>query len=110
MNELDKPYFYELKNGEVRTSYLDVEDGLCKSSTSMLASYSKEMSCAEIMLNIESIYITDELDEQAIADLVGNDVYSVYCKGDTICYNDTELEFSNVYNYDNVNYSTSLME
>ncbi len=110
MSELDKPYFYELKNGEVRTSYLDVEDGLCKSSTSMLVSYSKKMSCAEIMLNMESIYIADELDEQAIANLTADDIYSVYCNEDVICYNDPELEFSNIYNYDNVNYTTSLME
>ena len=108
MNELDKLHYFELKNGEVRTSYLDVQDGLCKSSTNMPVSYSTEMSCAEIMLNAESVYIAEELNEDALLDLTGKDVFSVYLKGNDICYNDSKLEFTNVYDFDKVSYSTFL--
>ena len=109
MNDLDENYYYQLKNGEVRTSYLDVEDGLCKSAVNMYVAYANDTCCAEIMLNMESLYIAEELDEQVIIDLIDKKIYSVYCKDEVVFYNDSELEFTDVYDFNNVNYSTSLM-
>lgn len=109
LNDLDSQHYYELKNGEVRTSYLDVTDGMCKSAVKSLVSYSKEKSCAEILLNMIPIYITDTLDKQAVFDLSSKGVYSVYCKDSVIYHNESTLTFSNLYNYDNVSYTTSLM-
>lgn len=109
MNAFDKYHSYELQNGEVRTSYLDIEDGLCKSAVNMYVAYAEGMSCSEIMLNIAPSYIAESLDEQVAVDLTKEKIYSVYCKDDVIIYNDSELEFTNVYDFNNVNYSTSLM-
>lgn len=110
MNEYDRPYYYALKNGEVRTSYLDIKDGFCKSAVNSLVSYSENKSCAEVLLSIMPLYITEELNEQAIIDLSSEDVYSIYCKDSVIYYNDSNVVISDLYNYDNVNYTASLMK
>ena len=85
-------------------------DGFCKSAVNTLISYSENKSCAEVLLSIMPLYITEELNEQAIVDLSSEDVYSIYCKDSVIYYNDSNVVISDLYNYDNVNYTASLMK
>ena len=110
LSEEDSTHYYELKNGEVRTSYLDIKDGMCKSAVNTLVSYSKEKSCAEVLLSIVPVYIAEALDEQALIDLTTEDVYSIYCKDSVIYYNDSEIAISDMYDHYNVSYTTSMME
>ena len=110
LNEQDAGYYYELSSGEVRTSYLDVTDGMCKSAANNLVSYSEEKGCAEILLSMIPIYITEEFDEQAVAALTEEEIYSVYCKSSVIYYNDSTMQLSDLYKNENINYTTSLME
>lgn len=109
MDEYDRPHYYELKNGEVRTSYLDIKDGMCKSAVNTMISYSKEKGCAEVLLSIMPIYIAETLDEQALVDLLSEDVYSIYCKDSVIYYNNSDVIISDLYDIDQIHYTLSLM-
>ena len=46
-----------------KISYLDIKDGFCKSAVNSLVSYSENKSCAEVLLSIMPLYITEELKE-----------------------------------------------
>lgn len=75
--EMVHAYAYE--NGEVRTAYIDSTDGLCHSAISHLLGYSASKGCAEILLSMQPLYITDTFDADAVAALTERDIGSVYC-------------------------------
>ena len=105
MTELDNQYYYELDNGETRTSFIDIADGLCKSAKNDLVSYSKEYGCAEILLQMLPIYITDTFHEEAVRSLAKNAIYSIYCEDNVIYYNDFALTLTDLYDKEDVTYT-----
>lgn len=110
MNTLDVYRYYELSNGDIRTSYLDVSDGLCKSATTNLYSYSEDLGCAEILLQIASIYVSEELDKEALANLKDSGIYSIYVEEEVIVYNEKALILSDIYKSNEFVYTTNYME
>ncbi len=104
MNDLDSQYYYRLENGEVRTSYLDVQDGRCKSSRSDLVCTSQNSGCAEVLLQMAPLYIADSFQKEKVAELANNGIYSVYCENGEVLYNDDSVTFSSLYDGDGVRY------
>ncbi len=86
MNSLDFQHYYEMENGEVRTAYLDVADGMCKASVHSLVSYSESAGCAELLMQMIPVYVADSFDADRLP------VYSVYYEDGAICHNDSELD------------------
>lgn len=105
MYELDTEYYYQLDNGEVRTSYLDIQDGKCRSAMNNLVSYSYDMGCAEVLMQTIPVYITETLDETAIEGLQESGIYSVYCVDKVIKYNDSNVNMEDVFENETVKYT-----
>ncbi|MCD7766355.1 MAG: hypothetical protein LUH53_07580, partial [Lachnospiraceae bacterium] len=103
-SSFDVQHYYELGSGEIRTSYIDTEDGFCKSSVNSLVSYSEDLGCAEILLQIIPVYIADEFDADALDDLQENGIYSVYCEDRTIISNDPDIVLEDLYEENGVTY------
>ncbi|MCD7842657.1 MAG: hypothetical protein LUG56_09350 [Lachnospiraceae bacterium] len=103
-SSFDVQHYYELESGEIRTSYIDTEDGFCKSSVNSLVSYSEDLGCAEILLQIIPVYIADEFDADALDDLQENGIYSVYCEDRTIISNDPDIVLEDLYEENGVTY------
>ncbi len=123
MNSLDRQYYYQTAGGEMRTAYIDPQDGLCRNSVSSLVSYSYDDSvgCADILLSMIPVYIADEFDAGAVEALAGERggadgvsaasaaedadgaaapagaVYSIYRLGNEIHANDPAAEFTEIY-------------
>ncbi|MGN0164861.1 MAG: hypothetical protein ACI39R_01645, partial [Lachnospiraceae bacterium] len=104
-SELDYWYYYEFSNGETRNSYLDITDGKCRNALTNLVSYSDTKSCAQIVMEISDIFISDEFNENALVSLADRDIYSVYCIDRNICYNDSTLKLVDLYDRNNVKYT-----
>ena len=68
MGENDS-YFYSTNSsgGEV-TPFIDVADGMYKSSTDNIVAYSHSLRCADIALALWDIYVSDSLDDGALMD------------------------------------------
>lgn len=109
INSMDANRFYKMENGEIRSFYLDVFDGKCKSSINNLVSYSDSQSCAEILMQMIPVYITDSFEEAKISELQTKDIYSVYCDEYVIYHNDASITFAQVYNRGGIKYKTKLM-
>lgn len=110
MNNIDGGHYYELENGEIRTSYLDVKDGCCKSSIDSLISYSSELGCAQVLMQMIPIYITDTFDKDAVLSLADTGIYSIYCEDSVIYYNEESLVLTELYQKEDVKYQTSFVE
>ena len=106
MSSMDERQYYELTNGEIRTPYIDMEDGVSKTAKNNLVAYSKTKSCAEIAMQVAPIYIADAFEEEKLLGLQDADIYSVYCKESAICYNEKTLTLSDIYAGEAVTYTT----
>ncbi|MCM1540951.1 MAG: hypothetical protein NC121_06770 [Blautia sp.] len=84
-------YYYVYSNGEIRTPYLDVRDGFCKSACSDLVCYGREAGCSEILLRMIPIYIADTFEKDALEKMAGEGIFSIYSENGRVCYNDAEL-------------------
>lgn len=110
MNALDTQHYYALKNGETRTSYVDVADGFSKTATDNLYAYSDELSCAEILMQVAPIYVADEFAEEAVNALVDKGIYSIYCEGNVIKYNEKALVLSDLLDKEGVKYTAEFVK
>lgn len=104
MTWMDDRHYYEYADGETRSSYVDIQDGRCRSAVPDLTAYSAQMGCAQLLLEVTPLYIADDLDVAALNALCQGGIFSVYCKDRTVCYNDAELCLSQFYDRDGVCY------
>lgn len=104
LNELDGQRFYELENGEIRTAYIDTRDGLNKTAANNLVCYSREMGCAQLVLEAAPVYVADVFREEAVEGLKERGIHSIYCKEGVICCTDPQLRLTNFYDQDGVRY------
>lgn len=92
MSEKDQAHYYEYDGGEIRTFYLDITDGKCYSAINELVCYSKNAGCADVLLQVSPLYITEEWDPDAVNALADTGIDSVYVNdGKVICTSETEL-------------------
>lgn len=92
MTEEDSRRLYAFSDGRVISSYVDPKDGMTKAATPSLVSYSASRDCGEILLQMVNLYIADELDTTAVNSLRVQDIYALWCVGQTIHYNDATLD------------------
>lgn len=91
MSEKDLLHYYEMDNGEIRTAYLDIADGLCKSARNDLVTYSDSLGCAEVLLQTSPVFIAENWDEDAVNALAHKGIYTIYVDGGKLVYNEDGL-------------------
>lgn len=79
----------------------DPVDGIYRTAADNLVSYSYEESCVDVMLKMLPNFIGDTFS-------VPEGVFSVWCEGTTICYNDEAVTFSNLLTSGEVSYGPQL--
>lgn len=104
LNSLDDTRFYELKNGEIRTSYIDFY-GNPQSSVNNLVCFSSGDSCADIAVKAAEIFVSEVFDKTKIEKLAVNGIYSVYCENFKIICNCDSVTFSHFYSANDAEYT-----
>lgn len=111
IGELDRyDYYVSPVSGDIIPPYIDITDGLYKTATTSLTAYSSGSGCAEILMKLLSAYVDTELDTEALAEYSKSGVWSVWLDEQTICYNDKNLNLSDVYKDENIVYKTEYVE
>ena len=105
-SSLDWQHYYEFQDAEIRTAYIDAADGYCKSALNDLVSYSQDSSCAEILLQVIPVYINDYFEAERLSVLVQGGIHSIYCENKVILYNDQSLRLTDLYDEDEVRYTS----
>lgn len=104
-NSLDWQHYYEFKNGEIRTAYIDAADGYCKTALNDLVVYSPDTGCAEILFQVMPVYVNDQFEARALTRLLQSGIYSIYCDDKVILYNESSLVLTDLYDDGEVQYA-----
>lgn len=104
MNDLDRRRFYELAHGEIRSMYLDIADGMCRSALPNLVCYSGEAGCGEILAKMLPVYIADQFDREALGALEKEGIQSITFREGEIFCSDQAVALGQLYDKDGVTY------
>lgn len=110
VSDQDQAHYYEMKSGEIRTAYIDGKDGLSRTARNDLVAYSSEKGCAEVLLTMIPVYISDSFDASALEKWTVDGIYSIYCEKRVIHYNDEKLTLKQLYQKDDLVYTAVLAE
>lgn len=86
----------EMPDGALRHSYLDMEDGLCRSALHDLACYSQTRSCAEIALAAADVYIARTWEIAAADTLAEAGIWIVYCQNGAVVHSQADLQLRGI--------------
>ena len=78
VNYSDDPHYYVLENGETRFPYISTRTGLCLAARSSFVCWSEEAGCADILMNMIPVYVSDSLNVNSLK------YAGVFCKDDVI--------------------------
>ena len=92
----DSLRYYVRRDGQIRTSYLDVTDGLSRTAATDLVAWSETTDCAAMLLRLAPIYIADALDESALSALAAEGIQSVYPAGHVLRHTESSLDLSDL--------------
>ena len=104
----DEYRFHDMPDGTTRTKYLSLENGLNKSSLSELVVYSDSLNCSDVMLATKDYFIADEFDKSSVTELVKKHINSIFIQDSVVYYTDKELELVDLYEGENVSYTSEL--
>lgn len=81
LSNTDSRSYFSFADGQIVTSYLDVTDGMSRSSTDNLVCYSENAGCAEIVLRFGQLFAARELDEEALQEMSQVGIESIWFTG-----------------------------
>ena len=100
--EGDEYRYYRLKNGEVRTLYLDPADGVSKLYVDSVTCYSPAHSCAELAMALGRAFIADAFHPEPMLDLIREEAVVIECWSEEhafIVMGEGEAVITNLYEY-----------
>lgn len=99
VTERDLQRFYQLRDGSLRTPYLDGSDGKSRTAADVdcLVCFSPAHSCAELTMGAAAAYIADSFREGAVKELVWEGAEAIWCQEHTFYTSDPELMIANLH-------------
>lgn len=99
VTEQDWQRFYQLRDGQLRTPYLDVSDGRSRTAADVdcMVCYAPTRSCAELAMGAASAYISDSFREEAVRELAQAGTQVIWCRERTFYASDPGLAVAGLY-------------
>jgi len=102
----DEELYYVYASGESVTTFIDPADGMQKNALHNLVSYSEKGGCAQLLLQICSVYLRDSVSAGELNELTASGIYSIWFEERVLCYNDKNLDLQ-VFQSEDVIYTAS---
>ena len=83
--------------------FADPVDGMCRTSVENLVSYSYESGCVDVLLRMLPGFVGSHFS-------VPEDVFSVWCEGETVCYNDESVTMKKLLQSEEMSYVAALIK
>ena len=96
--------YYQWSDKHFTSCHIDPADGLSKTAVNDLLVYSRSLGCAQVLLEAFPVYVADELDKEAVAAMAQKGVESVYCQGRTLFATDKAMNFTELFESEDVIY------
>ena len=90
--EEDRWRCFVFSDGRAVSTFVDPTDGMSKSSVDSILAYSKTATCADIALSLSDIYIAKQLEHDALLDLSGKGIVSIWCENDKLYYSEKTVD------------------
>lgn len=84
LSERDRWHYYAYGDGSITSVYLDPADGMTRTSIDGFTAYSREASCAEIVLKVAPVFTAETFDAYSLDILASQGIQSVRCVGNQI--------------------------
>ena len=110
MNNGDLRRFYVRRDGQIRVPYLDAADGLARAAWADLTAYATDMGCAETLLNVIPVYVAESLSDEALTQLAGQGIQSVYCRDLVVRCTDESAVWKELYEGEDGAYTSLLIQ
>lgn len=88
MDDLDRWRYYVYQNGDICSAMLNPETGLSAGSVPTLISMAKNMSCADLLMQMLPAYLTEAFSEDEVNAMKKDGITSVWCEDCIVWYND----------------------
>lgn len=90
LRDQDRWHYYSFSSGRIVTAAIDPADGMSKSATDNIVSYSYDAGCAEILLQLIPVYVADTFAADSLNALDG--IFSIWFTDSVLRYNDADLD------------------
>ena len=95
MSELARPFKQHIPyHNTCSHTFIDLADGLCRTSTDNLVSYGKDTSCADLALKLAPVFVAEALNTDALDAMAEEGIYSVWFDGGKLFYNQPEAKIT----------------
>lgn len=110
LSEMDRWAYRVYQDGRIVSALINPKDGTNRNSVANLVSYSEQTGCAEVLMEMLAVYMADAFEESAVMRMAQKGIYSIWCEGNTVYYNDANLQLETVRNEDGVIYAKQYLE
>ena len=90
MSARDSGEYYLYSDETITHTFIDLADGLCRTSTDNVVSYGKDTSCVDLALKLAPVFIGETVNTDALAEMAEAGIYSVWFDGGKLFYNQPE--------------------
>ena len=94
LSKSDVWHYYAFQNGRIANLLVDPADGMCKASLDSLVSYSADQSCAELLLQMIPVFISDDFSAEQVKMLMPAGIHSIWCEDSTVYYTDAQANLA----------------
>ena len=93
--------FYRASGDHIVHLFADPQDGMYKTSRENLVSYSYDIGCVDVLLKMLPAFVGSDSS-------IPEDVFSVWCEDEMICYNDEAVSFGTLLKTEDISYRAIL--
>lgn len=93
----DDRRFYQTRDGQFRTQYLDLADGVCRNAVDSMVCYASGSSCAQLAMEAGPLFIADSFREDLAEELAKRDIQLVWCRDQDVRTTDPELNVKDLH-------------
>ncbi len=90
-------YNYYMYGERIVSPFIDTADGLYRCAVSNMIAYSADMGCADLLLRVLPVYISDTLDADALKAFANDGIYSIWCDDSVIYCTDESARIEGIY-------------
>lgn len=97
VTEGDWQRFYQLRDGQLRTPYLDVSDGRSRTAADSLVCCSPTHNCTQLAVKAAPAFIAGSLQEDPLRELLREGVQHIWCENKVLNASGPDMVVTNLY-------------
>lgn len=109
MVEKDRWHYFSFTNGRTASVLIAPADGMNKASVDSLVCYGEDAGCAQLLMQMIPLYITETFSADGLSALAENGIFSIWCEDLIVKYNQQDVTL-NLQPQEDVVYSKTFSE